>query len=323
MRVLVLGCLGQDGFYISKRLSDLGLEVVGVYRSTPSPLNQALLTRWGTVFDELVPNSVFPIDPSNIIKFLRGRGISFIVNMATNHTSAQQKDSVTGAHIDVRLSLALLESLRISGAGDIHLTLPSSALIFEGSNVSPQAPQTSYAPISPYALAKVEVMRAADKANSEGLSIFQPILYPHDSILRPRRFFIGQLLVTLARSWNRRELEIEIAAPQTRREWGDAEAYAKVMSDFITKRVSGKFLLSGGSLTTIADFIKCLSQSIERDINILPSTKSIHRVLSCPLVGTAMDYHLYSPHVIDSSGADLCAHLSKYIKDDFYRTILS
>ncbi len=152
MRVLILGCLGQDGQYLTELHLRAGDEVIGVARNIPVNLQLKLSLASATflIFDARDFNELH-----EIIEKYEPRIIYNLASASSVKESYESPD--VSESVNVGIVKNLLEILRIrqlENKKPIKLFQASSSEMFGSSNGLPLNINSEFSPHSPYALHK-------------------------------------------------------------------------------------------------------------------------------------------------------------------------
>ncbi len=162
MKALIFGAGGQDGFYLTELLNNEHVETVGASRSTGD-------LRGDSADWNFVENAV------------RSEKPDYIFHLAANSTT--RHEAVFDNHAAISTgTINILEAAK-QHAPQSRIFLSGSAVQFENTG-APIDEKTPFAPLSPYAVSRIQSVYAARYYRSLGLKTYVGYFFNHDS---PRR----------------------------------------------------------------------------------------------------------------------------------------
>ena len=156
---IIFGITGQDGFYLKKRLIGNNCSVIGISRSGG-----------GDVADRAyVENVIVHQKPD------------YIFHLAANSTT--RHDAVFENHATIATgTLNILEAVK-QHCPDCRVFITGSGVQFENSG-RPISERDNFAPLSPYAVSRIQSVYAARYYRSLGIRVYVGYLFHHESPLR-------------------------------------------------------------------------------------------------------------------------------------------
>ena len=195
MKAIIFGANGQDGFYLSQLLQTHNIEVIKVSRSGEFVI--------GDVAHRQFVESVIQTHQPHYIFHLAA-------NSTTRHNALfENHESISTGTINI------LEAVyRHSPKSKVFLS--GSAVQFENTG-QPIDENTRFAPLSPYAVSRIQSVYAGRYFRSLGLKVYVGYFFNHDSPLRKERH-INQQIAQAAKN----SLKIEIGDFTVRKEFNFA-----------------------------------------------------------------------------------------------------
>ena len=250
-RALITGITGQDGGYLAELLLSKGYEVHGTYRPTSRP------------FDS--PIRGLPIhlhhmdltDPASIDRVILEAEPDEIYNLAAqSHVGTSFQMPAHTMEVTGLGALNMLDSYR-RRAYYARFYQASSSEMF-GNQPAPQSETTPFAPVSPYACAKVFAHNVAvSYREAYGLHISCGILFNHESPRRGENFVTRKITLGLARIKAGLQDKLVLGNLSARRDWGYAPEYVEAMWMMLQRDTPGDFVIGTGETNTVQEFLNC------------------------------------------------------------------
>ncbi|KAK7593178.1 hypothetical protein V3481_004270 [Fusarium oxysporum f. sp. vasinfectum] len=195
----VTGITGQDGSYLSELLLEKGYEVHGLVRSTASrrealskPLRPGLTMHLGDMSDlgrlvqilgSIKPDEIYHLAAESHV------AVSFDTPLQTSDTNAMG-------------TLRLLEAMRMLGLDkSTKFYNACSSEVFGSDMPAPQTEETSFHPVSPYAVTKLfQYWTTVNFREAYGFHASNGILFNHESPRRGTTFVTRKMLFILRSS---------------------------------------------------------------------------------------------------------------------------
>lgn len=255
-RALITGIAGQDGAYLSELLLDSGYEVHGTDTDADALADvEALLRSRGAAdrtFLRLADSSkftelaevVYETQPAEIYNLAAQTRVdrSFIEPLSTAHSVA-----IGTAN--------LLHAVRVNNSSARIFQASSSEMY--GNSPAPQNEHTAFAPISPYACAKVYAHDlAAMYRYTYGMYICSGILFNHESPRRSPDFVSRKITSGIAQILSGDTEKISLGNLSARRDWGHARDYVLAMWLMLQQERPDDYVVATGVSYTVRDFLE-------------------------------------------------------------------
>ncbi|MBM3453652.1 MAG: NAD-dependent epimerase/dehydratase family protein [Bacteroidetes bacterium] len=235
MKAIIFGSNGQDGYYLSKLLQKLGLEVFNISRSK------------GHIIGD-VANFSFV---SDIIKEKKPEYIfSFAANSTTNHNALFENHQTISTG-----TINILESVRIHSP-DTRVFISGSAMQFKNIG-QPINEITPFEASSPYSIARIQSVYAARYYKERfSMKIYIGYFFNHDSPLRSERH-INQRIVSTARRINQGSKEkLLIGDLSVRKEFAFAGDIIKGVWTLVNQDNISEAVIGSGVDYSIQDWVE-------------------------------------------------------------------
>ena len=249
MRALVIG-LGQNGRLMCERLISEGIPFRSVIRRSSSSVGYARQS--GIPSAQLISQSVFSAEV--LVEIYSNFPFTHIFNFAAN-SFVQDSGDHFKSYIESNSGITweLLKFLK--KMPDIWMLQPLSCEILIGSPTSEDDLPLYFAPRNAYGLSKlVDLHSCSIERQNSGSQIFSPILFNHESRLRPEQFFSRKVLKFL-KDTSKSSSELQIFNTASVRDWGSAPEYIGMLLSAAPDRLIGQPLLGTGHGMTIETFI--------------------------------------------------------------------
>ena len=255
-KALITGITGQDGFFLSRWLLDIGYEVHGfVRRNSAASLGNVtalsqdeqkhIVIHWGDVIDHTIVESVVRENQYDEIYHLAAQ--SFVGTSFTN-PSLTYKTNIEGTLNFVNAVKEFSKHTRFYFAATSEL--------YGKAQQTPQDEQTPFYPRSPYGVSKLAGFWTV-KNYREAYHLFMSngILFNHESEYRGKEFVTRKITQAVA-SISRGEMEpLLIGNLDAKRDWGFAGDYAKGMWMILQHPFPDDFVLATGENHSVREFI--------------------------------------------------------------------
>ena len=247
---LIIGCTGQDGYYLSKSLASDEVDCIGVSRSGVSFPGRSV------------------VDPLNILdavaisKLIADCRPSEIYYLAAHHRSSEDPPETVseslGKSYDTHVQglVNVLDGIR-DEFSESRLFYAASSHVFGNPPSSPQNEETPFLPINVYGITKaagVQLCRLYRRTH--GIHCSAGILYNHES---PRRSpsFVGRKIVRAAVAIKEKKRDKLILGDLSAEiDWGAAVDYVEAMRAILRLEVPDDFVIASGELHSIGAFVE-------------------------------------------------------------------
>lgn len=251
---LIVGVSGQDGSYLAELLHTRGYEVHGVVRSLADPV--AVSIRRLLPFAQLVEGDLQ--DLGSLIKAIERIRPDEVYNLgALSSVSRSWSQPELTAEITGLGALRLLEAVRLAGLlNTTRFYQASSSEMFGQATTSPQNESTPFAPIHPYAVAKVFAHHTTvNFRKAYGLFAVCGILFNHESPRRGEEFVTRKITRGVARIALGRQDRLVLGNLDVRRDWGYAPEYVEAMWKMLQRPEPDDFVIATGTTHSVRDFL--------------------------------------------------------------------
>lgn len=252
-RALITGVNGQDGTILAALLIRQGVEVYGLVRPNSD------VRRLVTLVPKVRLAHVDMRDLESLTQIIRLLAPTEIFNLAgVSSISESVKDPQLTMTVNADAVHVMLSALaRTRRRFNCRFLQAGSAMVFEGSSVTPQNEQTRPSPITPYACAKAEAMEMVEYArNYWGLHASSAILYNHESPLRDIRFVTRRIVQSLVRVRLGVQDSLAFGSLATQRDWGWAPDYVRGMALMIMHSEPEDLVLATGKQHSLKHFVE-------------------------------------------------------------------
>jgi GDPmannose 4,6-dehydratase len=284
-RALIIGILGQDGFYLSKLLISKGYEVHGIARRIPNILPNNFSSsiilhecdivhsgKLSQIIEEIIPYEIFHLAAYHF----------------SSHTKGN-KESNLGSFIEVNVNslYEILETLKIK-LPKTRLFYASSSHIFGNPTISPQNEFTNYAPNSLYAISKVAAGNLCNFYREYyNLYVSVGILYNHESPLRPANFLSSLIVNAAANVALGMDYKLTLNDLNGIVDWGAAEDYVEAMWSTLQQEYSDNYIIASGIGRSVFDFVQVAFSHIGKNSidYVFQNSEIINKNNFKPLIG--------------------------------------
>lgn len=249
-RVLITGVLGQDGWYLARRLAESGHEVHGTDREagrSSDGLEAVEIHRADLADEESMGRLVAHLEPTWIFN------LAGSTSVARSWTHPAESAEVLGVGA-VRL---------LSAAWDLHdrgrpvrFLQASSAEIFGDPPVSPQTEATPVSPVTPYGAAKAFAHTMVGVYRRRGLFATSAILYNHESPRRPPTFVAAKIARGVAEIAAGRSGRLTLGNIDVSRDWGYAPDYVEAMGAIVEAPEPNDYVVATGEARSVREFVQ-------------------------------------------------------------------
>jgi GDPmannose 4,6-dehydratase len=234
MKALIFGANGQDGPYVAQACATRGIEPTGVDR-----------TGAGVHVDIA--------DYESVERLIRGLQPSFIFHLAAHSTT--RHDALFENHATISTgTLNILEAVHRARLRSRVLVV-GSGVQFQNTGV-PISEDTPFAPLSPYAVARIQSVYAARYYRSLGVQTYVGYLFHHESPRRPPGHVSRDVIDAAARIAAGAEEMLDIGDLSIRKEWTFAGDVAEAMLILMLQDVHFEAVIGSGETHSIEEWVR-------------------------------------------------------------------
>lgn len=259
---LISGATGQDGAYLAELLLQKGYTVHGIKR-------RASLINTGRV-DHLYQDPHLPgvryflhhgdmTDATNLIRIIQETQPDEIYNLAAqSHVQVSFETPEYTANSDALGTLRLLEAIRILGMENrCRFYRASTSELFGNAPESPQNEDTPFAPVSPYAAAKLYAYWITrNYREAYGIHASNGILFNHESPIRGETFVTRKVTRAVARIALGLEDCLYLGSLDSKRDWGHARDYVRAMWMMLQQDKPDDYVIATGEQRSVREFVE-------------------------------------------------------------------
>lgn len=267
-KAMIFGVTGQDGFYLSKFLLELGYVVHGIVRRSSSfnrkrienlYLNNTLSKNFFLHYGDL-------IDSSSISRLISKIKPNEVYNLAAqSHVKISFDIPEYTTLVNANGTLNILEAIRGIGS-NIKFYQAGTSEMF-GASPPPQNELTNFMPRSPYAISKLYAhWITINYRESYGIFACNGILFNHESPLRGENFVTQKIVHGLIEIKKNSNKKLVLGNLYSKRDWGHAEDYVRAMWLMLQKPKSDDYVISTGKQYTVKRFIEKVALKLNMKI---------------------------------------------------------
>jgi GDPmannose 4,6-dehydratase len=267
-RALITGITGQDGSYLAELLLDKGYEVHGVIRRSssfntsriehlykdPHEKENVLHLHYGDITDGVgISNLIKEIEPHEIYNLA-----------AQSHVKVSFEMPDFTAQVDAVGTIRILEAIRAAKIDTKFYQASTSELY--GSTPPPQSEESSFAPQSPYAAAKLySYWVVRNYRDAYGIHATNGILFNHESPRRGETFVTRKITMAAARIKMGLQSKLYLGNLTAIRDWGFAPEYVESMWMMLQQTNPGDYVVATGIGATVRDFCEAAFSAVDLD----------------------------------------------------------
>ena len=245
MVAIIFGINGQDGFYLNQLLSQQSIKVIGVSRTLDPKFIQGDIKNFAFV-EQLIKKE----QPD------------YIFHLAANSTT--QHYALFENHETISTgTLNILEAV-YKYSKHTRVFLSGSAVQFENKGL-PIDENTPFAPLSPYAIARIQSVYAGRYYRGLGIKVYIGYFFNHDSPLRTERHVNQKIAMAINRIANGEMEKIEIGNIKVQKEYNFAGDMMEAVWLLINQNDLFEAVIGSGKAYTIEDWIKICFEIINKN----------------------------------------------------------
>ncbi len=256
---LITGITGQDGSYLADFLLEKGYKVHGLRRySSTNPiknLQHILINK--KINKNFFLHYADVTDTDSIFRVIKDVKPIEIYNLAAqSHVHASFQVPEYTAQVDAVSQLRIIEVVKQINP-KIKIYQAATSELYGNSNKKIQNEMTSFAPISPYSVAKLygyhisKVYREA-----YGMFITNGILFNHESPRRGPTFVTKKITAGIKQIINGKQTHIKLGNLNSKRDWGYAKEYVESMWLMLQQKKPSDFVIATGQVYSVRNFVE-------------------------------------------------------------------
>lgn len=244
---LISGVGGQDGRFLSDFLLSKGYEVHGLVRRQSAPR-------------EPIPGVVLwygdMTDPASLRRVIEDVDPDEIYNLAAQSYVPVSFDKP--AYTFETIANGTLHLLEACVGRNVRIYQASSSEMF-GNSPAPQNERTPFAPVSPYACAKVAAHALCQHYRRDrGMFISCGVLFNHESPRRGTEFVTRKTTRAAGRIKAGLQDSLSLGNLESRRDWGFAGDYVKAMWLMLQQDDPDDFVIGTGEAHSVAEWVEAV-----------------------------------------------------------------
>lgn len=257
MKAIIFGANGQDGFYLAELLRREQIEIVKISRSGGDVLI-------GDVADWQFVESV-----------VKNHQPDYIFHLAANSTTAH--DAVFENHQTISTGTLNILEAAYRHSKKSRFFLSGSAMQFENDG-TPIDENTPFAPLSPYAVSRIQSIYAGRYYRSLGLKVYAGYFFNHDSPQRGKRH-INQKIARAAKTGE----TIEIGDISVKKEFNFAGDIIEAVWRLVNQDEIYETVIGSGAAHSIAEWLDLCFGAVDKNwrkyVTINENFKAEYRIL--------------------------------------------
>jgi len=249
---LLTGITGQDGSYLAELLLEKKYEVHGIIRRSSS-FNTGRLDH---IFDQIHLHYGDTVDSSNLSSIVTKVKPDEIYNLAAqSHVKVSFEEPEYTSQADGVGVLRLLEAIRTAGLEKTtRLYQASTSELYGLVQEVPQKESTPFYPRSPYAVAKLYgYWMIVNYREAYNMFAVNGILFNHESPRRGGTFVTKKVTSSIARIEAGLQERIVLGNLDSKRDWGHAKDYVKMMWMMLQTEKPEDFVVATGKQYSVRD----------------------------------------------------------------------
>lgn len=268
MRILITGCTGQDGAYLSELLLSEGHQVVGTSpRRSSDDANLDRLHLVGALDKPTFDYDTLDVTCSaSVDRRISSGGFDEVYNLAAQSFVLESfKSPIATAQINYIGVLNLLDSIR-RHSPTTRFYQASTSEMFGLVNCEAQNEATPFHPRSPYGVSKVAAHYAVQNyREAYGMYACSGILFNHESPLRGLEFITRKITDGVARIVANKAPHLYLGNLEAQRDWGDARDYVRGMTLMLRQDKPKDFVLATGITHSVRDVLRVAFSHVNLD----------------------------------------------------------
>ena len=267
-KALITGITGQDGSYLAELLLEKGYEVHGIKRRSSSFNTKRINHLYQDPHEDdlkFILHYGDLTDSTNLIRIIQEIKPDEIYNLgAQSHVAVSFESPEYTANSDALGTLRILEAVRILKLEKkTKIYQASTSELFGKVQETPQTEVTPFYPRSPYGVAKLYAYWiTVNYRESYGMFACNGILFNHESPRRGETFVTKKITRGLTRIDAGLENCLYMGNIDTKRDWGHAKDYVKMMWLMLQQENPEDFVIATGRMEKVRTFIELTASEL-------------------------------------------------------------
>jgi GDPmannose 4,6-dehydratase len=269
---LITGVTGQDGALLAELLLGKGYRVHGIRRRSSSFNTGRVEHMYQDLHDKnvrFVMHYGDVTDATNLIRIVQETQPQEIYNLAAqSHVKVSFETPEYTAQADALGALRLLEAIRILGMENrVRFYQASTSELYGNAFEVPQRETTSFAPRSPYAVAKLYgYWITVNYRDAYGIHASNGILFNHEGPTRGETFVTRKISRAVAAIELGLQDKLYLGNLDARRDWGHARDFVQGMWLIMQQLEPDDYVLATGQAHAVREFVEKAFAHVERAI---------------------------------------------------------
>ncbi|MFA5930199.1 MAG: GDP-mannose 4,6-dehydratase [Candidatus Micrarchaeia archaeon] len=251
-KALIYGILGQDGFYLSKLLSEKGYAVAGVARKECSPPHsgKTYVADLAGKPDEFL----FPINDFLPDEIYNLAGISSVHEAEADPLLCGKVNAEAVQHLLSRMAASCPRA---------RFFQASSGYIYSGSGTVDE--KSAPNPSSAYGKSKLAAQRHVEQARAQGAFACYAILFNHESPMRSPKFVTRKITMGASRIKLGLSKKLALGSLDARRDWGFAGDYVEAMWLMLQQKQPEDYVIATGESHSVRELCEAAFSHVGLD----------------------------------------------------------
>ena len=265
-KALITGVSGQDGAYLAGFLLNKGYKVVGAERQNASGGLWRLRELKIEDQVEVIPFEL--LEDNNINSVVKNGKFDEIYNLAAQSFVANSYNSpIFTSDVNALGVTRILEAVR-HFSPRTRFYQASTSEMYGNVKSKRQNEQTSFQPVSPYAISKLYAHWIVNMyRDAYNIYCCSGILFNHESPLRGKEFVTKKIISDLAKVKYRKLSKLKLGNIYSKRDWGFALDYVEAIWLMLQQKKPDDFVICTGKQYTIKQFINMVAAELRIKIN--------------------------------------------------------
>ena len=266
--VIISGITGQDGAYLAQLLLKKKYKVYGIIRrSSLDPLSRLEFLK---IKDKINYLNLDLSEHLKIIEIIRKIKPKYFFNLAAQSFVTYAYDNpIYTDQINNQSVINILEAIRqFSKKTKFYQASSSEMYGLNEKNQKKLNERSHFNPISPYSIAKLSSYYYVRMyRNSYNIFASNGILFNHESPLRGEQFVTKKIVKALTEiKFNKKKDSLKLGNIYSRRDWGHARDYVKMMYKVLNHKKADDFVISSEKQFSIKEFINLVCKKLNMPI---------------------------------------------------------